>query len=225
MSTKWRALISARGAAGAVLRRPPLDSCHQWLELHSNAKALAPGMLALHPFAPTDEPSDVRKDPAIAEAVETSALNGSPLKVGETAALSGTHVIVGATYNLNNGTLVDGYGKTDPNFTGTVRPIAYIPVDQYGNIIKGGNDVFVGEIVKTVNGQRPTTSEPREAPKSGVFIDLQTTGPGIPITTINQTVVVSQGKTGFKTGPNEITKDAAAGKITIKLGPTVRIKF
>jgi len=42
---------------------------------------------------------------------------------------------------------------------------------------------------------------------------------GLPTVEIKQTVIVSQGRTQITIGPNEITKDAAAGNISFKQGP------
>jgi RHS repeat-associated protein len=185
---------------------------------------MEPAAAQLQQQTATSQVVDVRDDQKINDAVDTISLNSSPLNKGEAPVLTNVYAVVGNTYQLNNGTLIDAYGNVATGITATVRPVAFIPVDQNGNVIKRGNEVCLGEIVKTVTGQRPTTSEPTQAPQNGVFRDLQTTGPGVPLTTLNQTVVVSQGKIGFKTGPNEITKDAAAGRIEIKLGPTVKIK-
>jgi hypothetical protein len=48
--------------------------------------------------------------------------------------------------------VIDGNGNEGTNFTGVVRPIAYIPLDQKGNIIEG-NGIAVQENIKLVSGE------------------------------------------------------------------------
>jgi len=115
--------------------------------------------------------------------------------------------------------LIDAYGRVSVPFTGTVQPIAVIPLDQGCNIIPSGNGVLLEEQVVTVRGPDPTTSLPVSQPDNGVFIDIQSIRTGLPTVEIKQGVRVSQGRIQIDTGPNHVIKDAGAGTITFKEGP------
>jgi hypothetical protein len=148
-----------------------------------------------------------------------------------TPVLSDVRVVVGQTVSVNNGTVIDGYGNYTEGFTGVVRPVAYIPLNQNGNIIEG-NGVAVQENVRVVSGARPdTTDKPLPTPKGGVFIDTQLLASGQPTTTIQQAVFVGQfprsggaATSVFRTGINEITKNADTRTVSVKLGPTQRVR-
>jgi hypothetical protein len=109
--------------------------------------------------------------------------------------------------------------------------VAYIPLNQNGNIIEG-NGVAVQENVRVVSGARPdTTDKPLPTPKGGVFIDTQLLASGQPTTTIQQAVFVGQfprsggaATSVFRTGINEITKNADTRTVSVKLGPTQRVR-
>ena len=109
--------------------------------------------------------------------------------------------------------------------------MAYIPLDQNGNIIEG-NGVAVLENVRVVSGDKPrTTDKPAPTPKGGVFIDVQLLASGQPTTTIQQAVFVGQfprsggaATSVFRTGVTEITKNADTRTVSVKLGPTQRIR-
>jgi RHS repeat-associated protein len=182
---------------------------------------------------PTPAPTvvDVRKDKIITAEVDKIRRNSTPLSEGETAVLSDVRVVVGETASVDNGTVIDGYGNEGSGFTGVVRPIAYIPLDQNGNIIEG-NGVAVQENVRVVSGERPdTTDKPAPTPKGGVFIDTQLLASGRPTTTIQQAVFVGQfPRSGgaatrlFRTAINEITKNANTRTVSVKIGTTQRLK-
>ena len=120
---------------------------------------------------------DLRKDQLITAQVSKIQAEAKPLAEGETPVLSDVRVVVGETSSVENGTVIDGYGNEGTNFTGVVRPVAYIPLDQNKNIIEG-NGVAVQEGVKLISGEMPqTTKEPAPTPKGGVFIDMQLLAP------------------------------------------------
>ena len=167
---------------------------------------------------------DLRKDQTITQAVDTIKANASPLSKGEAPQLTCVIMIAGETTKITNGTLIDAYGGEAPNFTGTVRPVAIVPLDQGGNVIADGNGVVVEEYVQTKSGQPPDTTAAAPSPKGGVFIDIHTISPGIPTTTIVQDVVVSQGRTAIQIGPNKITKDPSAGTISFTKGRSTRLQ-
>ncbi|HET9712422.1 MAG TPA: RHS repeat-associated core domain-containing protein, partial [Pyrinomonadaceae bacterium] len=174
---------------------------------------------------------DLRKDSKIVAEVKQIKDTATPLSEGEMPVLSGVRVVVGETSVVNNGTVINGYGDEMTNFTGVVRPVAYIPVDQRGNIIEG-NGVAIVETVNLVRGDPPIVSDnPAPTPPGGVFIDVQSLPNGKPITEINQQVFVAQlsRTTGtpsivYRTGVNNVIKDAKAKTVSVKLGPTLKVK-
>lgn len=174
---------------------------------------------------------DLRKDKIITAEINKIQADVKPLPEGVTPVLSDVRVVVGETVSVNNGTLIDGYGNYTEGFTGVVRPVAYIPLNQNGNIIEG-NGVAVQENVKVTSGDKPrTTEEPAPLPKGGVFIDTQLLAAGRPTTTIQQAVFVGQfPRSGgaanpvFRIGVNEITKNADKRTVSVKLGPTQRVR-
>ena len=60
--------------------------------------------------------------------------------------------VVGQTSVLNNGTVINAHNEQMTNFTGVVRPVAHIPLDQNDNIIEG-NGIAVVEEVTTIRGE------------------------------------------------------------------------
>jgi RHS repeat-associated protein len=175
---------------------------------------------------------DTRKDKLITAEVSKIQAEAKPLAEGETPVLSNVRVVVGQTSSVENGTVIDGYGNEGTNFTGVVRPVAYIPLDQKGNIIEG-NGVAVQENVKLISGEMPrTTREPAPTPKGGVFIDMQLLAAGKPTTTIQQAVFVGQfprergapATTLFRTAVNDITKNADARTVSVKIGTTQKLR-
>jgi len=174
---------------------------------------------------------DVRQDKAIATEVNKIQANATPLSDGEAPVLSDVRVVVGETASVQNGTVIDGYGNEGTGFTGVVRPVAYIPLDQNGNIIEG-NGIAVQENIKVVTAEKPqTTDTPAPTPKGGVFIDMQLLAAGRPTTTIQQAVFVGQfprsggpATSVFRTAINEITKDANKMTISVTLGTTKKIR-
>ncbi|MEN3326473.1 MAG: hypothetical protein V7638_1280, partial [Acidobacteriota bacterium] len=173
---------------------------------------------------------DLRKDKLITAEVAKIQANAKPLAADEAPVLSDVRPVIGETVSVNNGTVINGYGEEATNFTGVVRPVAYIPLDQRGNIIDG-NGVAILEAVKLVSGVMPETSKkPAPTPKGGVFIDVQLLAAGQPTTSIEQGVFLGQFSrsggqptTMFKTTPNAITKNADARTVSVKLGPTQKV--
>ena len=175
---------------------------------------------------------DLRKDKTITSQVDTIRKEAKPLPEGETSELTEVRAIVGDTYNMVNGSYIDGYGNQATGFTGTVRPVAYVGLDQKKNIIEG-NGVAVAENVEVVSGDKPqTTTGLAPTPKGGVFIDVQSTRADSQKTLINQTVFVGQfpptpntpAKHLFRVGTNVIEKDPKAGKITVTLGTPKQLR-
>ncbi|HEX7771533.1 MAG TPA: RHS repeat-associated core domain-containing protein [Pyrinomonadaceae bacterium] len=174
---------------------------------------------------------DLRKDKLITAEVNKIQATAKPLAEGETPVLSDVRVVVGETSSVNNGTVIDGYGNELTNFTGVVRPVAYIPLDQKENIIPDGNGTAIVENVKLVSGEKPeTTDRPAPPPRGGVFIDMQLLGAGKPTTTIEQAVFVGQfprsgpATTVFRTAVNEITKNANTRTVSVKIGTTQKVR-
>ena len=175
---------------------------------------------------------DLRKDKTITSELDKIRANAKPLAEGATPELSDVKTIVGDTSNINNGGFIDGYGNEASGFTGTVRPVAYVPLDQRGNIIEG-NGVAVAENVKVEQGDKPqTTKDVAPTPKGGVFIDIQSANAGSQTTVLKQAVFVGQFPSTpnspathlFRVGVNEITKDPKAGTISVKIGPTTKLR-
>lgn len=174
---------------------------------------------------------DLRQDKTIGAEVAKIKESATPLANGETPVLSDVKVVVGDTSVVENGSVITGYGEEATSFTGVVRPVAYIPLDQKGNIIEG-NGIAVVETVKLVSGEMPNISDkPAPTPPGGVFIDMQLLAKGKPTTTIEQNVFVGQfpasgggARTVFRTGTNQVTKDATNNKVSVTLGPTRRVR-
>jgi len=177
-------------------------------------------------------PVDLRKDKTITGEVKKIRDKAKPLPKGETPELSDVKVIVGDTYNIADGGYIDAYGNEATGFTGTVTPVAYVALDQGGNIIEG-NGIALTENVKTEQGEKPqSTKSLAPTPPGGVYIDLQSTRATSPLTVIKQAVFIGQFPQAqntpathiFRVGVNEIIKDPKAGTISIKLGPVAKIK-
>ena len=172
------------------------------------------------PPPPKPQVVDVRKDPVINKEVEKMRTNGTALPEGTAPVLTDVVPIVGDTYDINNGTLIDGYGGTDPQFTGVVRPVAYVPVDQGGNPMKQSNELVLQESVQVVSGSQPTTSGAVGQNKDGLFIDLQTTGPGVPTTTVTQQVTVDQIRGGYNLMPGTVNRSSSRVVLGTESNPT-----
>lgn len=172
---------------------------------------------------------DLRQDPAIVAEVKKIAEKRSPLQPGESSVLTTVQVIVGNTAYLVNGEYITGHGVPMVNFTGVIRPIAYIGLDQGGNII-ALNGMAVAEKVTLIAGQMPVINDVNKkgtlvhSPASGVYIDIQSLGEGDPTTTIVQITYVGQyDRSGrlrklISIGPNPITKDASKRTVTVEIG-------
>ncbi len=182
---------------------------------------------------PSPQPTvvDLRKDKTITSELDKIRANAKPLPDGATPELSDVKTIVGETSNISNGGYIDGYGNEASGFTGTVKPVAYVPLDQGGNIIEG-NGVAIAENVKVIQGDKPQTTEGlAPTPKGGVFIDVQSANAGSQTTVLKQAVFVGQfpstpnspAKHLFRVGVNDITKDPKAG-ISVKIGPTTKLR-
>lgn len=174
------------------------------------------------PQKPTTPPKtlDLRQDPNIVSAVQEIKQNAAPLKPGERPILTSVVVVEGQTSNVEDTRLIDASGAVSPEpVTGTVKPIAVIPLDQGCNIIPSGNGVVLREQVVTLRGPEPTATGRVMPPDNGVFIDIQFIGRGLPIVEIKQGVRVEQGRVQIDTGPNQIIKDPTAGTISFTQGP------
>ena len=175
---------------------------------------------------------DVRRDPAIVNGVAN--IHGTPLPAGTAPVLTDVVPVVGTTTFVVDSALVDGYGNASYHYTGTVRPVAYVPVDQGGNPIRQTNELALREVVVPLSGEKPTTSD-RPAPQnaSGIFIDIHTTEPGDRRSVSVQQVLVDQVPGGVQSGKNRstseviigtnnnptvITKDARRTTIDIRIG-------
>jgi RHS repeat-associated protein len=164
---------------------------------------------------------DVRKDKTILKEIAAINKAAKPLKEGEAPLLADVRVIVGDNYVLDKTTVIDGYGQKTEYNDGVLRPVAYVGLDQGGNIIRTG--MGVDETVHLVSGQMPGVSGFAEAPAGGVMIDMHMIGSSDPKTKITQFVDVSQiGKGGFTFGPHTVVKDPGAKLITVTLGPKNR---
>jgi hypothetical protein len=169
---------------------------------------------------------DLRQDKTIAAEVEKIKAKAKPLPAGATPELSDVKTIVGDTSKIDKGGYIDGYGNEATGFTGTVVPVAYVPLDQGGNIIEG-NGVAIAENVKVEQGDKPQTTEGlAPTPKGGIFIDVQSANAGSQTTVLKQAVFVGQfpnkpntpATSLFRVGPNQITKDPKAGTFPSNLG-------
>jgi RHS repeat-associated protein len=185
------------------------------------------------PAAPKPTIVDLREDKTIKAALDKIRAGAKPLPDGTTPELSDVKAIVGDTSNINNGGYIDGYGNEATGFTGTVTPVAYVGLDQGGNIIQG-NGVALAESIKTIQGDPPqTTPGLAPTPKGGVYIDVQSANAGSAKSVLEQNVYVGQFSSTpktparhlFKVGVNNITKDSKAGTISITLGlPATKLR-
>lgn len=176
---------------------------------------------------------DLRKDKSIAAQIKKDITDeAKPLPKGQTPVLTEVRAYVGETSNIENGGYIDGYGNEATGFTGTVVPVAYVALDQGGNIIQG-NGIAVGETVETKQGDAPQTSnELAPTPPGGVYIDIQSAKSTSQLTVLKQNVFIGQfppvpntpATHLFRVGPTEIVKDAKAGTISVKLGPARKIR-
>ena len=147
--------------------------------------------------------------------------------------MTSVRTIVGETTNIQNGGFIDGYGNEATGFTGTVRPVAYVALDQGRNIIVG-NGIALTEAVTAVEGPKPKTSEGQlmPTPESGVYIDVQSIKAGSQNEVIEQRTFVGQfprvrgapATTLFTVGLNHISKDAKAGTISVRIGETRKLR-
>jgi hypothetical protein len=180
------------------------------------------------PQQPLQPAVDLRKDETISAAIAKINMGAKPLPQGQTPVLTNIRTVVGNTYNMVNGGFIDAYGNEAGNFTGAVRPVAYIPLDQSGNIIEA-NGIALQETVKLIEGEKPgTTDHLTPTPPGGVYLDIQSIKATSSRSVIRQMVWIGQFSSTpntpatslFSVGVNEITKDAKAGTIAVKLGET-----
>ena len=150
------------------------------------------------PPAPNNQVVDVRQDKIINAEVEKIKKEAKPLKPGEVSEVAEVVQITGETTLLNNATIIDSEGNTVTardsqgnvvsTFTGYMQPVAYVLLDQGGNIMTAPNDMFFVETVtpdsadaKTLNaaGRLITANGiERGQTNSGVFYDIQMRNPG-----------------------------------------------
>jgi hypothetical protein len=135
---------------------------------------------------------DVREDPAITSGLAELRASGIQLSRSQSPVLADVIPIVGTPTILENATIIDMYGHIlVEEFTGAVLPVAYVPVDQGGNPMPQGSDIYLREQVTVVRGEQPTTSGIADQNKDGIFIDVHTV-PGIKPTILNQKIIVDQ---------------------------------
>jgi RHS repeat-associated protein len=176
---------------------------------------------------PPPQVVDVRKDKKIMAQVDQIAKNGKPLQ-GQAPVLTSIVVVPGETYQINNGAIVDAEGTQFP-WDGVLQPVAYVPLDQNGNIMPS-TEVGVVERYSTNGG--PAVQDPpsglRQMPSGGVFIDMQAIKTGTPVLTVKQNVMIVQPSTriAYNTGVNTIVQTApqgnTPGSISLTIGPTKR---
>jgi RHS repeat-associated protein len=182
--------------------------------------------------APPPKPQvvDVRKDKTINEQVEQIKKREKEPTPGQAPMLTSIVVIPGETYNVTNATIVDGYGVgTEGGWNGVLQPIAYVPLDQNGNIMPS-SDVGVVERISRDGG--PAEQIPREGlarmPDGGVFIDMQGIMTGEQTSRVRQMVMIVQPSTkrAYTVGENTIVQTPPQGRtpgsITFTQGPTRR---
>jgi hypothetical protein len=164
--------------------------------------------------------------------------DAKPLAQGQEPVLTNVEVIVGDTVDLNGQVVQDQYGQQtenpyQPGSTG--RPVAYVPLDQNGNIMsRPTSRISVQEVIQRDGGTPQQIPKDALAPASrnGVFYDLQLIAGGQPSSSVKQIVRVvhlspaSSVKGVFKTGVNEINltpgSQGKAGSIDVKIGQTVK---
>lgn len=137
---------------------------------------------------------DVRNDPLIQKKLEELRKKAKPVTDTQRV-LTDVVVVIGETlYSLTpDDVLVDAYGNEGTGFSGVMRVVAYIPVDQGGNPM-GTGDVWWKEKVTTERGQVPSVSASPSNPNSaGVWIDMQQAEADTAPTQLKQTVSVIQG--------------------------------
>jgi RHS repeat-associated protein len=167
----------------------------------------------------TKPPYEVKKDKTIAEKVEQLKKQAKPLAPGVSAVLTNVKVIIGDTVDLDNQVIIDAYDReTEGPVSGTIRPIAYVPLDQGGNIIPEASGTGVQEVI-SVNGGNPEQipkAKLAPAPPGGIFFDMQFIASGQSTTKVTQEVFVAQiTRTGamvslFSIGQNSIIKNAVS---------------
>jgi RHS repeat-associated protein len=178
---------------------------------------------------------DVAKDKTINQQVAQINKAAKPLASGKSPVLTSVRVITGDTYNVDNATIIDAYGRqTVGGFDGTILLVAYVPLDQGGNIIQPNNGTGVQENISRDGGPAellpPDGPAPAPPRTGGVFIDMQAIARGQPTSHVQQAVAVTQSSTGrmFVTGDNYITQNAPVGNkpgsISVKIGRTNRVK-
>lgn len=178
---------------------------------------------------------DVRKDKTITAGIAKIKAGAKPLAEGETPELSGVEVIVGDTTVLQNGTFVDMYGNPTDNFSGLIRPVAYVPLDQGGNILINPS-IGLEEDVTVLSGPKRETSTSvvtQAEGGGGVFIDIQSQELRQPsILTQNVTVSyftqdvntgVVQRNPSFSITGNKITLNPALKSVTVERGKISRV--
>lgn len=190
--------------------------------LEASSLDLQTGQNPRQPQPAKPQPYDVTKDQTIEKRVEQIRKDAKPLPSGVSPVLSNIEVIVGDTVDLNGQIVIDAYGRETENpVTGTIRPVAYVPLDQGGNIIPDASGIGVQEIISRNGGklERIPNRGLAPAPPGGIYFDMQLIASGESTKNVTQHVLVAQlARTGgivssFYIGPNSITLNAmAAGK-------------
>jgi hypothetical protein len=155
-----------------------------------------------------------------------------PLAAGESPTLTSVAVVVGETVKLTDTIVIDAAGQeTAKGFTGTILPVAYIPLDQGGNLMPA-QGVGLQEVIR-VDGGKPETLPPRPAPvpEGGAYVDMQLIEKGQATRNVTQDVFIGQfPRSGgpatslFRIGTNSITLNAQSGTVSITLGQNRRLR-
>ena len=171
------------------------------------------------PPLPAGQGVDLRQDPNIQEVIQTTEQNGSQLPTEERPQLTNVLTVIGQSNQVTNGYLIDAYGNKRP-FSGVVRPVGIIPLDQNGNLIQPGNGVVVRE--HAVGSDDLTVSGQIYLSPDGIFIDIQAVPFGQAVT-VKQMITVAQGATEFRIGVNRIFKDGKGNLVTVQLAKPVKV--
>jgi RHS repeat-associated protein len=134
---------------------------------------------------------DVRNDASISDGLAKQRANAKPIRQNEPARLDEVDLIVGDTHELHDGTLIDAFGQIAEHYTGVVRPVAYVPLDQGGNIYKN-TYLALQETFVVISGDKPLVTRVAPASSDGVFYDMQTVEPTVKPTVLRQEVTIAQ---------------------------------
>lgn len=220
LAATWEAVAEA-DAINGMLRAGLIDN--------ETAAAMAADNPMLEAATQKESPAkvvDATEDKSIKAALSKMSI----AEKGSTPQLADVKVLVGETQNVTDVTYRDPYGVETAHFSGTIRVVAYVPLDKDGKIIPDGNGIGVKEIISENGGPLkmlpPDGERPKEPAKGGVFYDTQLILRGQPLLTVRQAVHILQYSrdlnngdptSHFVIGTNKIVMDAAAGTIAITI--------